>query len=381
MRYSAFVVIVLMCLVTGWVAWAEPEYGAGSERVQYIKDIYDFQNWPGKDGPVRDGFQVTAGMLPATLRIGQVSPSWPHADRRTAAVSVSRDYRITTTNGDRVLTINLIVAETSAQAQEPIADFFAMCSIPQPPLVPRGAKCGLHLGDVCFGGVRSVLWTRDNIYVRVRAKSKEMYPFVGPVARALDEAISKRATYEAYAECKSRPVITSSTRVSDPEERRRLPDGWDLKVEAKDPNGEKLEYTHMNFAGQTIPVVVNESNLLTFPPQFAWVEEISKASSKFQRIYLDWQEAKQAGDTDAVSKNYRAMADLGMSILPALIQKIREGETDLLALAEELTEGKAETEGASPEEKIESCVRWWQEDSSEWYRRIERQYQPEPQEG
>ncbi len=118
------------------------------------------------------------------------------------------------------------------------------------------------------------MWVRNNVLVRVSAQTIDIGASVEQLARALDAAISGRATFKSYAECASRPVITGVAKVSGSEEVQRLEVDWKA-VAITAPQGEEVVYfpSHRVFAKERVrgrgwpsyQVAISESNLMGFP--------------------------------------------------------------------------------------------------------------------
>jgi hypothetical protein len=94
----------------------------------------------------------------------------------------------------------------------------------------------------------------------MEAWTEDMRPFVDPLARAIDAAISQRASFNTYAECRSRPTITRVKRTPGADAH------WSA-AEAADPRGEQLKYWSFSRPGWGVSfqIAVNESNLVGFP--------------------------------------------------------------------------------------------------------------------
>ncbi len=253
------------------LALGMPDLG-GEERREELKALYDFAHWPGKDGPVRDGFKVDASLLPEGLVFRYVSLADPGVTAKGDWLGVYRWYEVTNVDGSGSLNIDVAVMETCAQAQERVIEVFVGSSKPQPPLFCRGGQYGLDLGDVCFAGrqrdgyFHSVMWVRNNVFVRMWASTDDLYPLVEPLARALDAAILQRATFKTYAECASRPVITAVERVTGSEEGPRIEADWKA-VELENPRQEEIRLWPFQIPGTGVifQVAVSESNLIGFP--------------------------------------------------------------------------------------------------------------------
>lgn len=58
--------------------------------------------------------------------------------------------------------------------------------------------------------------------------------------------------------------------------------------------------------------------------------------------------------------------DLGIAVLPHLVEDFKKGDLDFVPVFIELTDGKVRTENLSPEEAAKKCIEWWEANSSEW---------------
>ena len=227
--------------------------------LRQIKAAYDFSHWPGKNGPIRDGFGLQACVV-KPLEIAKAYPGRPSVTR--SALSVSRRYVLGGRGCPGKIEVTVVVAETCREAQEALVTPFAASSLPPEFRTPRDTCLGVALGDVWFvsrarNGFRAAEWVRNNVAIWVRAHSEDMRPFVKPLALAIDKAILARPTVKTYRQCKNRPVVKGIEMVAGK--------GWQI-TDAADPNGERLEQYPFNWAGETFPVLINESNLVGFPP-------------------------------------------------------------------------------------------------------------------
>jgi hypothetical protein len=255
-----------------WTGRATDAFALIEHRRDELKALYDFAHWPRQDGPVRDGFKVDASVLPEGLILHRISDAPPVVSAERDWLGVSRGYQLTNPDGTGSLSVDVAVMETCAQAQERVIEVFVGSSKPQPPLFGRGGQYGLDLGDVCFAGrqrdgyFHSVMWVRNNVFVRMWASTDDLYPLVEPLARALDAAILQRATFKTYAECASRPVITAVQRVTGSEEGPRIEADWKA-VELDNPRQEEIRLWPFQIPGTGVifQVGVSESNLIGFP--------------------------------------------------------------------------------------------------------------------
>lgn len=64
---------------------------------------------------------------------------------------------------------------------------------------------------------------------------------------------------------------------------------------------------------------------------------------------------------DANKDNRKKVADLGIAVLPQLIKKIEQGESDLIPLVAELTDNEVNQDA-----KAEEVINWWTENKATW---------------
>ncbi|HEC79526.1 MAG TPA: hypothetical protein ENI34_10390 [candidate division WOR-3 bacterium] len=97
-----------------------------------------------------------------------------------------------------------------------------------------------------------------------------------------------------------------------------------------------------------------------------WREGRKQTPQRFKKLYTEWQSLRKEGETEKAKEKYQWIIDMGIIVLPYLIEKISEGDTALIPAVSELTDGEVK-EDATPEE----CVRWWKENKERWYIPIE----------
>ena len=268
------IVILAVCSVAGASRAGIVE---SLTRVSDLTSQYDFSNWPGKNGPVRDGFGIVANTVPSGWKVSQTDRPIAVVDPDSGELSVSRRYLIGREVGSARVQAEVTVAGTCSQAQDRLIGMLVHNTTPQPPLFPRGITHGLALGDVCYvipsgeGGHTAVIWVRNNVLVRLTAVSAEARALLGDLARSLDASVSARPVCKSYAECPSRPVIAEMERVSSPDEVQSLEVAWKAAVRE-----EKVEYvssSHVFVPGRltgrgwtAFQVAISDANLIGFPP-------------------------------------------------------------------------------------------------------------------
>lgn len=121
-----------------------------------------------------------------------------------------------------------------------------------------------------------------------------------------------------------------------------------------------------------------------------WEEGRREIPKRFEKLYARWKKLIARGETtlwmdaavyNPVSKRivirnrqhqtplgqtYEAMRNLGIEILPLLIEKFKEGDWDLLPLFGELTDGKGVIERGYLKERVAFTLKWWEKNKEDW---------------
>ena len=103
-----------------------------------------------------------------------------------------------------------------------------------------------------------------------------------------------------------------------------------------------------------------EIKILLHTPRYWWSEIRPNIRFHFDRFYAAWKEAKRTGAEDLPEK-FKNVACLGVDVLPFLVEKISQGDTELTELISYLTDGEVRS-AATPEE----CKSWWEENHAKW---------------
>ena len=85
-----------------------------------------------------------------------------------------------------------------------------------------------------------------------------------------------------------------------------------------------------------------------------WVEFRPQVPQRFAALYKEYNSLKDQGKKEEAEQKFQRIKDLGIDVLPLLIDKIQQGDTSLIPAVAYLTDKKV-PESASPSE----CVSWW----------------------
>jgi len=92
-----------------------------------------------------------------------------------------------------------------------------------------------------------------------------------------------------------------------------------------------------------------------------WKEDANKTPQQFENLYQQWKTLKEEGKEIEAKEKYQRMTDLGISALPSMMEKVEQGDTNLVSAISELTEGKVNKNA-----KKSDCLNWWQNNKQKW---------------
>jgi len=92
-----------------------------------------------------------------------------------------------------------------------------------------------------------------------------------------------------------------------------------------------------------------------------WSELRSRTPERFAKAYAEWQALKGEGKEKEAEEKRQRIQDLGIDILPLVVEKVKHGDANLIPVVSYLTDGKL-PESAKPEE----CVSWWTANKDKW---------------
>jgi hypothetical protein len=96
------------------------------------------------------------------------------------------------------------------------------------------------------------------------------------------------------------------------------------------------------------------------PMLYWWREGHKLTPSQFNELYSNWRQMKES-DNEEAGKIYQKMINLGLPVIPLMIEKLENGDNDLLPAISVLTDGEI-SEDASPTE----CIQQWNNNKEKW---------------
>lgn len=84
-----------------------------------------------------------------------------------------------------------------------------------------------------------------------------------------------------------------------------------------------------------------------------WKKDRYETHKRFEKLYKEWKLFKAEGKGEA-EKKYQKIINLGICVLPYLVEKLKENNSDLIPAISELTDGDVNKEFG-----VSDCVDWW----------------------
>jgi len=92
-----------------------------------------------------------------------------------------------------------------------------------------------------------------------------------------------------------------------------------------------------------------------------WDGGYKKTPKQFEERYRRWRQFKQANKHAEAEKEYRRMIWLGIAALPNMMEKVKAGDSEIVAAISDLVDGAVEKDA-----NISDCNEWWQANEEAW---------------
>lgn len=210
----------------------DPYESPSDGSLEKFKEMAGYSNWPGKNGPVRDGIDLSKCTISSLSDVPIVpNQAFYYSSRENGKIIPFNDVMWKKDKNNWV-SIRLYFAETCADAHEyVIYQYFNSSN----PMAPK-ADDPIIAGDISFFNARGFI--RNNIYVMISVShGSELNNRVAEIAKDIDELLLTRPTAASAEEFK--PMIKRF------EIANNLIEPWtqtQLFVEAYDPQGSELFY-------------------------------------------------------------------------------------------------------------------------------------------
>jgi hypothetical protein len=91
-----------------------------------------------------------------------------------------------------------------------------------------------------------------------------------------------------------------------------------------------------------------------------WREGHKQTQTQFDKLYSEWIRLKQVNDSNSV-KSYQKMTNLGIPVIPFIVEKLEDGDSSLVSAISCLTDGEISKDASSKE-----CKNWWDKNREKW---------------
>ncbi|MBN1803649.1 MAG: hypothetical protein JW837_00220 [Sedimentisphaerales bacterium] len=92
-----------------------------------------------------------------------------------------------------------------------------------------------------------------------------------------------------------------------------------------------------------------------------WKGGRKQTRERFEFLYQKWKNDKLKGDSVETDKTKNSIRALGIATLPFLIEKIKQGDNELIEVVSKLTDGKVKRNAT-----IRQSLDWWGRDKEDW---------------
>jgi hypothetical protein len=92
-----------------------------------------------------------------------------------------------------------------------------------------------------------------------------------------------------------------------------------------------------------------------------WQQERHRAPERLATLRSEWRSQVAAGKDKEAKETRQRIVDIGIAALPAMQKMIAQGDTDLIPIVSELTDGKVSKSASK-----EACATWWAENKEKW---------------
>jgi len=212
-----------------------PQHPTENETVEKLKELTDFAKWPGKNGPVRDGLNLSKYAIPSLSDAIEEPKNIPRfSAREITPGEILVQYRSKwELSPQDFLSITLTFANTCEEAHEYLIERFFNSSMPFEGRVHR-RDLPVKAGDLSFDDGRYFI--RNNIIVEFHGVGT-IVEKITQAAKEVDNLLLARST--AVSTHPFRPVIKQFAIEDSVVKNQSF---TKLIIDASDPQGSELYY-------------------------------------------------------------------------------------------------------------------------------------------
>jgi len=94
-----------------------------------------------------------------------------------------------------------------------------------------------------------------------------------------------------------------------------------------------------------------------------WPKARKETPQKFRKLYIEWKNLKNQGNEKEKEEKEKLeqIRALGIAALPMIIEKVGQGDNELIPIVSKLTKAKVD-----PNTSISQCFAWWRDNKQKW---------------
>jgi len=92
-----------------------------------------------------------------------------------------------------------------------------------------------------------------------------------------------------------------------------------------------------------------------------WPKARKETPHQFNQRYSQWKDLKKQGKEKEAKEKLEEIRALGIASLPIIIEKVKQGDNELIPIVSKLTDGQVD-----PNANTSQCVSWWQQNKEQW---------------
>lgn len=94
-----------------------------------------------------------------------------------------------------------------------------------------------------------------------------------------------------------------------------------------------------------------------------WYHGRKDAPKQFQEAYANWKKVKEGGESKEIERALYKIREMGFIVLPFVLEKIKQGDVELISVIHFWTRLFNELKDAS----VEQCIEWCEKNKEKWY--------------
>lgn len=221
------------------------------KRIELVKKLTNFTNWPPETGRVISGVAISEKTLPQLTNLRKVWRQDNYSLERIQEATYVRIRKWWRMEKDE-FEVMMVVGASFDAAKEYLVRRYAETQSLKPIIKPPGREFGLKIGNVCFAtkgekdrSFSSIDFIRDNVLIMIRAEGR-VQTSAAKMAQILDRLLLKKKPVKKYGSLSDLPKIAafSSKRAA-----IKLGQEVPLRLQVESPTDRQLRYFWTMTAG------------------------------------------------------------------------------------------------------------------------------------